>query len=117
MVRSLPSPPIKPARSSLPAAPEHPWINAGSTLNPSPGPLLKQRHDTAQGCRDRATADLLASVAMTTAHSRDMLEMSAAAWTARAELLQRGESGAPTDRATIYLTLGEIAEDAAFARL
>jgi hypothetical protein len=54
---------------------------------------------------------------MTTAHSRDMLEMSAAAWTARAELLQRGESGAPTDRDTIYLTPGESAEDAAFARL
>lgn len=117
MVRSLPSPLTKPPRSSLPAAPEHRWINDGSTLNPSPGPLLKERRDTAEGCRDRASADLLAAVAMTTAHSRDMLETSAAAWTARAELMQRGESGAPTDRAAIYLTPGEIAEDAAFARL
>jgi hypothetical protein len=54
---------------------------------------------------------------MTTAHSRHTLEMSAAAWTVRAELLQRGESGEPGDRATLYLTPGEIAEDAAFARL
>jgi hypothetical protein len=46
-----------------------------------------------------------------------MLELSASAWTARAELLQRGDSDAATDRATIHLTPGEIAEDAAFARL
>jgi len=45
-----------------------------------------------------------------------MLETSAAAWTARAELLQRSESGVPGHRATIYLTPGEIVEDAAFVR-
>ena len=117
MVRSLPSPPAKPPRSSLPAAPEHRWISDGSTLNPSPGPLLKERRDTAEGCRDRAAADLLAAVAMTTAHSRHRLETSAAAWTVRAELLQRGESGTAPDRAAIHLTPAEIDEDAAFARL
>jgi hypothetical protein len=117
MFRSLPSPPTKPHGFSSSAAPEHPWINDGSTLNPSPGPLLKQRRDTAEGCRDRAAADLLAAVTMTTAHSRHVLEVSAAAWTVRAELLQRSESGTASDRATIQLTPGEIAEDAAFARL
>jgi hypothetical protein len=43
--------------------------------------------------------------------------MSAAAWTVRAELLQRGESGTAADRAAIHLTPAEIDEDAAFARL
>ena len=31
-------------KSSAPA-PEHGWISEQSTLNPSPGPLLKQRRD------------------------------------------------------------------------
>ena len=47
--------------------------------------------DTAAGCRDRAAADLLASLAMSTSNGRLRLETSAASWTARAELLQRDE--------------------------
>jgi hypothetical protein len=103
-------------RTSAPA-PEHGWISDRSTLNPSPGPLLKQRHDTAEGCRDRATADLLEAVTMATAHSRQMLERSSAAWTARAEVLHRIESSIQSKRSEFPLTPGEIAEDAAHLRL
>jgi hypothetical protein len=115
MFRSLPSP-TRAAGVSRRTSPEPAWINGGSTLNPSPGPLLKERRDTAEGCRDRASADLLAAVAMTTAHGRHMLEMSASAWTARAELLQGGEAGDAVDRLTVPLTAAEIAEDAAYGR-
>lgn len=48
----------------------------------------KAPQDTAAGCRIRAEADLLASVAMLTANERIRLETSAASWSARAELLQ-----------------------------
>jgi hypothetical protein len=82
-------------------------------LNPSPGPLLKERRDTADGCRDRATADLLEAVTMATAHGRQMLEKSAASWNARAKLLQRMEADAETGRDAIKLTDAELAEDAA----
>ena len=95
MTQYLPSPPLPveaDRRSSAPA-PEHRWISRGCTLNPLPGPLLKQRRDTAEGCRDRATADLLEAVTMATAHSRQMLERSAASWNTRADLLQRLEAG------------------------
>lgn len=115
MFRSLPSP-TRPGGVSPRTTPEPPWISDGSTLNPSPGPLLKERRDTAEGCRDRASADLLAAVAMTTAHGRHMLEMSASAWTARAALLQRDEAGDAIDRLAVPLTAAEIAEDAAYGR-
>jgi hypothetical protein len=103
-------------KSSAPA-PEHGWISEQSTLNPSPGPLLKQRRDTAEGCRERATADLLEAVTMATAHSRQMFERSSAAWTARAEVLHRIESSIECERSEFPLTAGEIAEDAAHIRL
>jgi hypothetical protein len=102
-------------RSSAPA-PEHSWVSNGSTLNPSPGPLLKERRDTADGCRDRATADLLEAVTMATAHSRRMLERSAASWSQRAELLQRMESSIDTRLNPFELTDAELAEDAAHVR-
>jgi hypothetical protein len=85
-------------------------------LNPSPGPLLKQRHDTAEGCRHRASADLLEAVTMATAHSRQRLERSSAAWTARAEVLHRIESSIARKGSEFPLTPGEIAEDAAYLR-
>ena len=40
-------------RLAVAARPEDAWISHGSTLNPSPGTLLKERRDTAQGCRSR----------------------------------------------------------------
>ena len=114
-----PLPPIvaESNRKSSAPSPEYPWISRGSTLNPSPGPLLKQRRDTAVGCRDRATADLLQAVTMATAHGRRMLERSAASWSARAELLQRVETGIEDRRNSPKLTPTEIAEDAAYARI
>lgn len=71
--------------------PEHKWISDGSTLNPAPGRLLKRRRDTAEGCRDRATADLLHAVTLASDTDRKALEENAATWTARAVLLQELE--------------------------
>jgi hypothetical protein len=51
--------------------------------------VLKQPQDTIDGCRSRAEADLLASVAMLTANERLRMETSAASWSARAAMLQR----------------------------
>jgi hypothetical protein len=116
MTQDRPPVPIKAERRSLAPAPELHWISKGSTLNPSPGPLLKQRRDTADGCRDRATADLLEAITMATAHGRQMLEKSAASWNARAELLQRTEADAETGLDAIKLTDAELAEDAAHVR-
>jgi hypothetical protein len=61
-----------------------------------PQPTRKPRSaklpaDTAIGCRNRAAADLLASVAMSTRNGRQRLETSAASWIARAEFLQSEE--------------------------
>jgi len=117
MMQYLPPRPTVEAdpRSSAPA-PEHGWISKGSTLNPSPGPLLKQRRDTAEGCRDRGAADLLEAATMATAHSRQMLERSAASWNARAELLHRIETSIETRHNAFDLTAAEVAEDAAHLR-
>jgi hypothetical protein len=108
----LPTRAVSPNLRSSSPAPEHAWVSDRSTLNPSPGPLLKQRHDTAEGCRHRATADLLEAVTMATAHSRQRLERSSAAWTARAEVLHRIESSIDNKRSLRWAP-GEIAEDAA----
>jgi hypothetical protein len=55
-----------------------------------------KHQDTAGTCRERATADLLKSVAMITANERRTLEHSASIWEARALLLERVEE---TERA------------------
>ena len=57
--------------------------------------------DTVAGCRERAEADLLASVAMATRNARQRLETSAASWTARAELLQRDEEDFEAQRLSL----------------
>jgi len=109
MTRTLPpSLPVKANRKSSAPAPEHYWISKGSTLNPSPGPLLKQRHDTAEGCRDRATADLLEAVSMATAHRRQILERSAASWNERARLLQRMEASSEHRLSSLELTDAQV---------
>jgi hypothetical protein len=77
------------SRSTVVAAPEHPWISRGSTLNPSPGLLQSERRDTPEGCRDRATADILRAVSMSSATAKRQLEQSATSWTLRAVQLDR----------------------------
>jgi hypothetical protein len=47
--------------------------------------------ETSGTCRERATADLLKSVAMITANERLTLQRSAASWELRAQLLDRVE--------------------------
>lgn len=117
MTQSLPPIPVAADRRSSAPAPELPWLSKGSTLNPSPGPLLKQRRDTAEGCRDRATADLLEAVTMRTAHGRHMLERSAASWILRAEQLLRRETRIKTGLDQLELTPTELADDAAHIQL
>jgi predicted RNA polymerase sigma factor len=60
-----------------------------AVLKRPPARTLKQPQDTVAGCRDRAEADLLASVVLSTANERRRLETSAASWSARADMLQR----------------------------
>lgn len=80
--------PLVPAAPSLALRLEHQWISAGSTLNPSPGPLLKKRRDTAEGCRDRAAESLLYAATVASTTERKKLHDSAARWVDRAELHQ-----------------------------
>ena len=93
-----PIPPVSRVRPSLPIRPEHNWISDGSTLNPSPGALLKRRRDTAAGCRDRATESLLHSATSAAVGDRTALVDNAARWTARAEQLQIVETDAEAAR-------------------
>ena len=66
------------------------------SIRPAPKSALKR--ETAEMCRERAAADLLASVATMTVHQRERMALSAATWTARAAMLQRVEDGT-ADRA------------------
>jgi hypothetical protein len=65
-------------------------------FEPSASARRPKHRDTSDTCRERATADLLKSVAMITANERLTLERSAASWALRAELLDRVEE---TERA------------------
>ena len=126
-----PSNPIRPGRPDFPAgAPDgadapssgQRGPTGSETMNPGPQLQAKNTRDTAVGCRDRATADLVQANAASTANGRRVLETSAASWGARAELLQRIETGiearlAGADPDAVKLTSAEIDEDAAHVRL
>lgn len=145
---SNPTSPVRPTDPILPAEPRvsetapsagHRWLTDGATPNPAPQPGAAARRpnggkdgrDTATGCRDRASADLLQSLAASTANGRRVLESSAASWTTRAQLLQRIETGIDARRDSAdaragadapdpdspRLTRAEIEEDAAHLRL
>jgi hypothetical protein len=53
----------------------------------------RRAEDTAAGCRAKAENDRMLAAAETNAHMRDRLESSAAAWAARASMLERLETG------------------------
>ncbi|WP_106514515.1 hypothetical protein [Allosphingosinicella deserti] len=53
----------------------------------------KPPQDTSAGCFTLAEADRARATGMNTAHGRDKYSSSAAAWTSRAELLARLETG------------------------
>ena len=72
---------------------------------------FKQPQNTVAGCRGRAEADLLASVARSTANERQRLETSAASWTARADMLQRLDDDHDARKAEI--AAANVAEDEA----
>ena len=56
----------------------------------------RQPHDTAAWCAERAEADQLAAAAAENDNVRHRFELSAASWSARAEMLQRSEQGIRT---------------------
>lgn len=70
----------------------------------------KSPRDTAAGCRIRAEADLLASVTMLTANERIRLEVSAASWGARAELLQSIDDRTAARKAQVRARLDETGD-------
>jgi hypothetical protein len=53
----------------------------------------RAKRESAALCRERAAADLLASVSMLNANQRLRMETSAAMWAERADTLQRVEEG------------------------
>ena len=57
--------------------------------NPPQQRRAKAPQDTAGGCRDRATADLALAATMDTDNRRLRFEQSAAAWSQRAQMIQR----------------------------
>jgi hypothetical protein len=63
------------------------------------------KRETAEACRERAAADLLASATMINANQRIRLEASASIWTSRALMLQRVEDG--VSRKDIQALLGD----------
>jgi len=69
---------------------------ANSLAIPAPSASAKRvwTKDTAEACRQRASADLLMSAAMITANQRLALERSAQSWSLRAVLLERVETNA-----------------------
>ena len=74
------------------------WFNEGGAIASLPAvrrstlSRRKRPEDTAEGCRDHAADDLRRAAALTGDHIRWRFEHSAAAWTARAEMLGRIEA-------------------------
>lgn len=89
-----------------PAAPRR---RAPSTTVKTPAsflPLNREQRDTAAGCRDRASADLLEAATMATVNARARMESSAANWTLRAELLDRLEASFEARKAAAAKSAG-----------
>jgi hypothetical protein len=80
-------------------------------------PKTPAKRDTAQSCRERASADLLKSVTMLTANERLILENSAAVWSLRAQLLERVEGTALQREAASDGNIRGIAKDFGFLPL
>lgn len=74
-------------------------INCLDIQTPTASPKPRSMKDTAQACRDRASADLVKSLAMLTANQRQALERSAENWASRALLLERVEQSFEKRRA------------------
>lgn len=87
-----------------------------SKLTSSPRLFSKERRDTAEGCRERAAADLLKAATMGTEHGRQMLERSASSWSLRAEALLSVATVRSVSLQSVQLTAAEIAEDADHSR-
>lgn len=69
---------------------------------PAPSASTKRvwTKETAEACRQRASADLLKAAAMITANQRLALERSAESWSLRAVLLDRVEATAAKTRSS-----------------
>ena len=88
--------------------PRDAWVDKSSTMNPAPSRQGKELRDTAEGCRERAAADLLNALAMSTQNGRQVFEKSAASWTKRAEMLGRIETGKESRLAAQSLQEGQL---------
>ncbi len=70
------------------------WLDDGGSVRPISAQAPRKRRtskrasDTVAGCRERASADLIAAAAMVTRNERMRMEASAASWAVRADLLQ-----------------------------
>lgn len=71
------------------------WTRNLDNPSASASPRRGFTKDTAEACRERASADLLRSVAMINANQRLALERSAEIWMVRAQMLARVEGMAP----------------------
>jgi hypothetical protein len=69
-------------------------LNGGFPVETKASAKQAIKRETSELCRERASADLLKSVAMMTANERLILERSAANWNQRADLLDRLEKTA-----------------------
>lgn len=88
------------------------WTRSLDSPAASASPRRGFTKDTAEACRERASADLLRSVAMINANQRVVLERSAEAWMLRAHMLAR------VDRAgTPQTTLSAVPKEAEDVRL
>ena len=94
----------------------------GSQPDPAGRKTEKELRDTAAGCRERASSDLVKALATSTLNGRQVLETSAASWTKRGEMLERIEAGIARRQEKdspepVELTQSEIAEDLAHQSL
>lgn len=101
MTRSIPPRSAPAIHARIELRPEHKWISGGNNLDTGPDRLVKRMRDSAEGCRDRASANLLHAVTLLNDSDRKALEENAASWSARAVLLEQREAdadptGAPT---------------------
>jgi hypothetical protein len=99
------------------STPPAPVDDLGTThAAPAAGSKERDARESAAGCRERASADLLRALEMATVNGRQVFEKSAASWTKRADMLQRIETGIEARLAAppfVELTSDEMAEDLA----
>ena len=70
---------------------DHSVVGLATPVHMTKNDHARRSEGTSLGCRDRASASLVAAAAMDTANGRSRQEASAATWTVRADMLERLE--------------------------